>query len=51
MFPLERRMKALKQLLALEKPTSKAITYAEWPAHPEVHLETDDAKKYYNYEL
>ena len=48
MFPLERRMKALKQLLALERPTSKAITYAEWPAAPEVHLEIDDAKKYYD---
>ena len=48
MFPLERRMKALKQLLALERPTSKAITYTEWPAPPEVHLETDDAKKYYD---
>jgi structure-specific endonuclease subunit SLX1 len=47
MFPLERRMNALKQLLALERPTSKAITYAEWPAPPEVHLETDNAKKYY----
>ena len=48
MFPLERRMNALKQLLAFERPTSKAITYAEWPAPPEVHLETDDAKKYYD---
>ena len=48
MFPLERRMNALKQLLALERPTSKAITYTEWPAPPEVHLETDDAKKYYD---
>jgi structure-specific endonuclease subunit SLX1 len=48
LFPLERRMKALKQLLALERPTSKAITYTEWPSPPEVHLETDDAKKYYD---
>jgi hypothetical protein len=47
MFPLERRMVALKQLLALERPTSKAIAYTEWPAPPEVNLETDDAKKYY----
>jgi predicted GIY-YIG superfamily endonuclease len=51
MFPLERRMKALKQLLALERPTTKAIAYAEWSVPPEVHLETDDAKKYYDYEL
>ena len=47
MFPLERRMNALKQLLTLERPTTKAITYAEWPAPPEVHLEIEDAKKYY----
>ena len=47
LFPLDRRMKALKELLALERPTSKAITYAEWPSPPEVHLETEDAKKYY----
>jgi len=44
--PLERRLKALKELLSLERPTSKAITYKEWPSSPEVHLETDDAKKY-----
>jgi hypothetical protein len=47
MFPLERRMVALKQLLALERPTTKAMAYTEWQAPPEVHLETDDAKKYY----
>ena len=47
MLPLERRMVALKQLLALERPTTKAIAYTEWSAPPEVHLETDDAKKYY----
>lgn len=47
MFPLERRMKALKQLLALERSTSKAIAYTEWSSPPEVHLEIDDAKKYY----
>jgi hypothetical protein len=47
MFPLERRMVALKQLLALERPTTKALAYTEWPAPPEVHLETEDAKKYY----
>jgi len=48
LFPLERRMLALKQLLALERPTSKAIAYTEWPAPPQVNIETDDAKKYYN---
>jgi structure-specific endonuclease subunit SLX1 len=47
MNPLERRMKALKELLALERPTTKAIAYSEWPSKPEVHLETENAKKYY----
>jgi structure-specific endonuclease subunit SLX1 len=46
--PLEKRMNALRDLLALERPTSKAITYAEWPAPPVVHLETDDANFYEN---
>ena len=44
MNPLTRRMTALKNLLALERPTSKAIPYCEWSAPPEVHLETDEAK-------
>jgi predicted GIY-YIG superfamily endonuclease len=48
MFPLERRMTALKQLIAMERPTSKAIAYSEWPAPPQVIIETDDAGKYYN---
>ena len=47
MYPLERRMRALKDLLSLEQSTSKAIPYSEWPIPPEVHLETVDAKKYY----
>lgn len=48
MFPLERRMKALKQLLALERPTSKAMPYSEWGSFPQVNLETPDAELYYN---
>ena len=47
MLPLERRMKALKQLLSLERSTSKAIPFSEWEKNPEVHLEIDDAKNYY----
>ena len=47
MKPLERRLEALKQLLALDRPTNKATAYAEWSAPPEVHLETDDSKTYY----
>lgn len=36
--PLERRMRALDQLLALERPTTKACAYTEWPSPPEVHI-------------
>ena len=39
-------MNALRDLLALERPTSKAIAYIEWSAPPVVHLETDDANFY-----
>ena len=48
MNPLERRMTALKDLLALERPTSKAIAYSEWPSPPEVHCEIDEANMYYD---
>jgi len=37
--PMERRMNALKKLLSLDRATSKAIPYAEWPAPPQVHYE------------
>jgi structure-specific endonuclease subunit SLX1 len=47
MNPLERRITALKELLALERPTSKAIAYAEWPSPPQVHCETPEAEGYY----
>lgn len=48
MYPLERRLKALKELLSLERPTSKAKAYSEWATPPEVHCETDEAIKFYN---
>jgi len=48
MYPLERRVSALKELLSLERPTSKAKAYSEWPSPPEVHCETDEASKFYN---
>jgi structure-specific endonuclease subunit SLX1 len=47
MLPLERRMKALKILLSLEKSTSRAIPFSEWPTLPEVVLEDEEARKYY----
>ena len=45
--PLHRRMIALKQLIELERPTSKAKAYSEWSAPPKVVLVDDDARKYY----
>ena len=32
MDPLERRMSALNTLISLDKSTSKAVPYAEWPS-------------------
>lgn len=37
MNPLERRMQALKELLGLERPTTKAVAYTEWPVKPSIH--------------
>ena len=47
LLPLERRMKALKELLALERPTAKAKSYAEWNTSPEVTIELEEAKPYF----
>ena len=48
LFPLERRMKALKQLLTFERSTSKALAFSEWSSPPQVNLETPNAEFYYN---
>jgi predicted GIY-YIG superfamily endonuclease len=34
--PIERRAMALEQLLALERPTTKAVAYSEWASPPNV---------------
>ena len=47
MFPLERRMKALQELLSLERPTSKAMAYTEWVSPPEIYWEDEKAQEYY----
>jgi structure-specific endonuclease subunit SLX1 len=47
LLPLERRMIALKQLLSLEKPTTKSVPYIEWTTPPEIIIELEDAKQYY----
>lgn len=39
MQPLTRRLHALKTLLSLDRPTSKAIPYAEWKEPPRVNIE------------
>lgn len=36
MEPVERRKKALEQLLSLERPTTKALAYTEWASPPEI---------------
>ena len=41
MNPLERRIRALKDLLALERPTSKAKAYVEWEMPPKVVVEME----------
>jgi len=46
--PLERRMIALKKILALERPTSKAKAYSEWESPPEINFEDEETEKYYN---
>ena len=45
--PLHRRIIALKQLINLERPTTKAKAYSEWLTPLEVVLEDDEARKYY----
>jgi len=47
LFPLKRRMIALKQLLALDSSTSKAIPYSQWNTPPNIIFETDIAKNFY----
>lgn len=48
LFPLKRRMMALKQLLELESSTSKAIPYSEWETQPNIIFEMEEAKNFYN---
>jgi predicted GIY-YIG superfamily endonuclease len=41
MEPLKRRLIALKQLLVLDRSTTKAIPYSEWTTPPHIELEYD----------
>jgi structure-specific endonuclease subunit SLX1 len=49
--PLLKRIIALKQLLSLERPTTKAKDYKEWEQEPQVVLEDGEAREYYNQQL
>jgi structure-specific endonuclease subunit SLX1 len=40
--PLERRAKALYAILAMERPTTKAMAFSEWPSPPVVVIEEAD---------
>lgn len=40
--PIQRRIQALHQLLSLDKPTTKAIPYSNWPSPPEIVWEKND---------
>lgn len=52
MVPFKRRMVALKMLLDLERSTTKAIPYSEWPTPPEIHWENETARDFFcNYNL
>jgi hypothetical protein len=42
-------MKALEQLLALERPTTKAKPYSEWESKPNVIIEFEEANMYFTY--
>ena len=47
MIPFQRRLKALKKLLNLDKSTSKAIPYCEWTTPPEIIWENEEAKNFF----
>jgi hypothetical protein len=42
-------MKGLKTIMNMERPTSKALAYSEWPAglYPEIIWECENAKMLY----
>lgn len=47
MNPLERRLKSLRELLSLERPTTKARAYTEWSEPPEIVWEEENNKNFY----
>jgi structure-specific endonuclease subunit SLX1 len=47
LFPLKRRMIALKELLSLDSSTSKAIPYSQWNSPPNIIFDSEIAKNFY----
>jgi structure-specific endonuclease subunit SLX1 len=48
MLPLERRMKGLRQLMSLERSTSKSIPYSTYPeGGPQIVWESEEAERLY----
>ena len=45
MQPIERRLTALKQLLRLERSTSKAVCFSDWLVQPIIHWESEIAEQ------
>ena len=48
MLPLERRLMAVNMLLKMDRPTTKAKAYMDWPVAPELILEDGEAKSIYD---
>jgi len=46
--PLLRRLRSLKTLLSLEKPTETAIPYEMYPEPPTLHWESDELRAQYD---
>jgi len=47
MPPMERRLRALRTLLSLERPTTKASAYSEWTSPPVIHFELSGVEDVY----
>lgn len=46
--PIERRLRSLKMLLSLEKPTSSAIPYDAYPTRLEIVWDSEELKQMYD---
>ena len=47
-LPVERRFKALRTLLELDRPTSKAVLYEDWTTVPDIVFENNHYEILYN---